>query len=144
MKNGNAPHTNLTGAEEKKDKVLVIKGDSRLLDMQQLFSTLYPFLKIGFFQSSTGATLNKIVAIDSNTFISKLIHEKDCTINISPGKTVSELAHECQSKMGLMIQVSRKSGTVWNVISITEGWTLEGQNAAGEFISSEMAGTTKK
>jgi hypothetical protein len=40
--------------------------------------------------------------------------------------------------------MSRKSGNVWNVISVTDGWTLENQNASGQFISSVMAGPSKK
>jgi hypothetical protein len=40
--------------------------------------------------------------------------------------------------------VSRKSGNVWNMISVTDGWTLESQNSAGEFISSQMALTPIK
>jgi hypothetical protein len=47
-------------------------------------------------------------------------------------------------KLGVIVQVSRKSGNVWNVISITEGWTLESQNSAGEFISSEMTMPSRK
>ena len=37
------------------------------------------------------------------------------------------------------MQVFRKSGNIWNAISLTDSWTLESQNEAGEFISTEMS-----
>lgn len=60
-------------------------------------------------------------------------------IDINDRRTVAEISHEFEHKLGVIVQVSRKSGNVWNVISITEGWTLETQNSAAEFISSQMA-----
>ena len=40
--------------------------------------------------------------------------------------------------LGLNAKISRKSGKVWNAISLTKGWTLERQNAAGEYVSEIM------
>jgi hypothetical protein len=59
-------------------------------------------------------------------------------INISNNITIGDLTHKLEALLGVIIQVFRKCGNVWNVISLTSEWTLENQNASGLFISSEM------
>jgi hypothetical protein len=40
---------------------------------------------------------------------------------------------------GVAVQISRRSGNVWNVISLTNNWTLDRQNTTGAYVSSIMA-----
>lgn len=128
-----------------KSREILINKDSLLMDIQCYFSALYPFLKVEFFESAHTTGMLKSTKIDPRTSIKKITKMGlMCSIDINNSRTVSELSHDFQHKLGVIVQVSRKSGNVWNAISLTEGWTLEDQNAAGEFISSEMAMPAKK
>ena len=130
---------------EMKNKEILINKDSLLMDIQGAFSSRYPFLRIDFLQTDKNAKTLKSMKIDPGTSVKK-ISKLDTVykIDINDRRTVSEISDEFENKLGVMVQVSRKSGKVWNVISITDGWTLESQNSAGEFISSEMAMTAQK
>ncbi|QEC65766.1 hypothetical protein FRZ67_00015 [Panacibacter ginsenosidivorans] len=59
-------------------------------------------------------------------------------LRIENKRTIAQVEDDCIQQLGLLVQISRKSGNVWNTISLTENWTLEEQNNAGKFISSEM------
>ena len=65
--------------------------------------------------------------------VSQLIH-----IDVSDEQTIGALIKDFKHNSGTNIDVYRKSGNVWNMISLTESWTLKSQNNAGKFISCEM------
>lgn len=110
-----------------------------MIDFTVSFSVRYPYLKIEFFEIEKDQKTMRSIKIDPQTFFKNLANtDKERKIDINSRRTVSELSHDFENTLGLMAQISRKSGKVWNVISITDGWTLESQNSAGEFISSEM------
>jgi hypothetical protein len=78
--------------------------------------------------------------IDPRTSVKQLIYPvKTYKINIQSTKTVSELIDELQNVLNVDVHMCRKSGNVWNRISVTGGWTLEDQNTAGAFICLEMS-----
>lgn len=130
----------------KPDNTQILIDRERLLkDVQAEFSTYYPFLKLEFLATDKSGKTLKSMKIDPQTSLRHLAQPGiPNTINVSYYRTVSELSHDFEHLLGVIVQVYRKSGNVWNVISITDGWTLESQNAAGEFISTEMAMTAKK
>ena len=115
-------------------------NDDRLLsDIQYEFQLSYPFLKIDFLKTDTDSRNLRSVTIHPGTCLKQLANLRIARkININNYRTISELSQDFETVLGVILQVSRKSGNVWNVISVTDGWTLETQNAAGEFISSEM------
>lgn len=130
---------------ELKNKEILINNESLLVDIQEAFSARYPFLKIDFLETDATARNLKSTKIDPRTSVKKMTNAGSAyKIDINDRRTVAEISHEFEHKLGVIVQVSRKSGNVWNVISITEGWTLETQNSAGEFISSEMAMPSRK
>jgi hypothetical protein len=124
-----------------KDKIeeISIIDDSRLIDIQGKFSMSYPYLMIEFFQLEKFRKSFQNTKIDSRTSVKQLTYPvKTYKININAAKTVSELVNELQSVLNVDVHMCRKSGNVWNRISVTSEWTLEEQNTAGAFISSEM------
>ncbi len=110
-----------------------------LAELQAAFTARYPFLKIDFFEVDKMNGLAKPTQLDYNTKLSRLpVHDPKASINTGNNRTVTELTSDFFAKMGVSIQVSRKSGKIWNVITVTESWTLKTQNSAAEFISSLM------
>lgn len=121
---------------------IVLKPDSLISDIQSQFNSLYPFLKIEFLKNNS-PTSGKSLIVNTIYRLKDLSNFSTTQkINVDKTRTVAEIAADCINKIGLSVQVLRKSGNVWNLISLTDSWTLENQNDAGAFISSEMAGAS--
>lgn len=121
-------------------KEILITRDSVLRDIQNKFTDFFPFLKIEFLQTDMLSKSARSIHIDTNTLIKNLKNiNAPQGISIENNRTVAQVADAFKNALGLTIEVSRKSGNVWNVISLTDAWTLETQNSAGKFISLEMA-----
>ena len=113
-----------------------VNKETFFCDIQHAFSSYYPFLKIDFFLNITGIDINKKKAIDPTTSISKFLSNHPVvTINFNSDKTVSEVSDDIKNRLNVIVQVLRKSGNIWLPISLTENWTLENQNAAGELLA---------
>ena len=121
-----------------KSKKITITADSLVADIQFQFAACYSFLKIEFFENNS-ATFFKNEQVDSNRNVGGISTlTTPVTLNIEEERTVAEVEKDCRELIGLCIQLYRKSGNVWNAISLTNNWTLQNQNEAGEFISTEM------
>ncbi len=119
---------------------IVLDPDSLIADIQNQFNSFYPFLKIEF-SKSNNTGIGKSPRMEGAFRIKDLTKTSSITrLNIDKSRTVQQLANDCMHTLGLLVKVLRKSGNVWNVISVTDNWTLENQNDAGRFISSEMTG----
>ncbi len=124
---------------EKSGKLIIINSESKVSDFQKRFTLCYPYLKIEFAKGSQLSKAQKNL-LDPATCIEKVAaFTEPVIINIAGTVTIAALEEEIFLKFGLNIQVYRKSGKIWNVISITNSWNLESQNNAGEFISLEMS-----
>lgn len=124
---------------EASNREIIINHDSRIIDIQAAFASSFPFLKIDFYETDTHSKSMKSIKIDNNSYLRQLVNMgTSCTIDLNCNRTVSEISQDFLNVLGVIVQISRKSGTVWNVVSVTEGWTLKSQNTAGEFISSLM------
>ena len=124
---------------EEENKKILIDNLSSLADIQNAFTSLYPFLKIEFIDSDKSSRTVRSQRIDSSTFArSTLKVTFPYALDINSNRTVTEISTEVKKALGIVVQVFRKSGNVWNEISVTDGWTLASQNAAGESISLEM------
>ena len=120
-------------------KEILINNKTLWVEIQSLFSVHYPFLKIEVIEHEK--SMARTWRIDNELCIKQLANiTAACKIDISNKRSVSQVSFDFKNKLGLNIEVLRKSGNVWNAISITGNWTLENQNAAGEFICSQMAG----
>ncbi|WP_018617442.1 hypothetical protein [Segetibacter koreensis] len=125
---------------DNNSKEIIITRDSIVVDIQKAFNLFYPYLKIEFSTSPKGVLSLKKHSINPQNSIGKITNlTSTLKLNVDEDRTVAEIEKECRELLGLSIQVFRKSGNVWNVISLTDGWTLESQNKAGEFISTEMS-----
>ncbi len=122
-----------------RNKEIYINNDTSLKEIQTVFNESYPYLNIEFFIGKKKALNNKNKKFSANyqvkdfTFVTAPV-----AVDITPTRTIKEIEIDFKRLAGLTIEVFRKSGNVWNGISLTENWTLENQNSAGKFISSEM------
>ena len=113
---------------------LKISGEGKIRDIENYFGKLYPFLKIKFFKSILKEQNNEV---DSEKNIDQFLKNSNtCLINIDCGKTIAEVEKEFLKKLGLFIQILRKTGNHWIEISLTKSWTLKQQNEEGELLSS--------
>ena len=125
---------------ETNNKEILINKDRHLIDIQSVFTSCYPFLRIEFIQIEKDAKSLRRTVIDPLTSLKQLtIFDAPTKIDINKNRTVSEVSLDFEKTLRAIVQVSRKSGNVWNMISVTDGWTLQSQNTAGEYICSEMA-----
>lgn len=127
-------------------KEILITEHTLLSEIQSAFNNNYPFLKIEFLKlDSEKNTSQKLKKIEPETTV-KVISSSEmaATLNIEGNRTIAEIETDVKNVLGLAVQFSRKSGNVWNVITLTDNWTLEDQNNAGKFISTEMSLTNTK
>jgi hypothetical protein len=117
-------------------KEIVVFANTRWSDIQTSFSEHYPFLSLEFQKKGRKGFLRDTV--ESTSFVNELVPAEDSVIiDVSSHRTVLQVLNDIEIMLCVPMQVSRKSGNVWNIISITEGWTLENQNKAGAFISAQ-------
>jgi len=121
-------------------KEIIITKNTLITEIQKDFNVFYPFLKIEFSTNAKKFLSLKKYEINPESRISKITNlANTIQLNVDEERTVAEVEEDCKKLLGLSMQVFRKSGNVWNAISLTESWTLKSQNTAGEFISIEMA-----
>ncbi|OIR03447.1 hypothetical protein GALL_145190 [mine drainage metagenome] len=119
----------------------------RISQIQEAFSSEFPYLKLEFSKKSPQATplavKQPLINVDKTLSESRTIF-KDGKIEIVPTMTVSELEQKFNDIYGLSTQVFRKSGNIWLVTTITDKWTLEEQNRQGEIITKQFADRKSK
>jgi hypothetical protein len=120
---------------------LYISKINAVMELQDQFSSLFPFLRINFFKR--GRVVDKVPA-ERVILFSQDVQLKDINpgmrdgdLEISEETSVSELENRFNEKFGLYIQVLRKSGNLWLDTSRTKSWTLKEQNDHGREISTD-------
>ena len=123
---------------EPNNNEILINKDCHLIDIQSVFTACYPFLMIEFMQIDKGVKQQRRTLIDPRTSIEQLTNlDAPTKIDINKNRTVSEVSTDFEKTLRLIVQVSRKSGNVWNMISVTDGWTLKSvDNDDGAVLSS--------
>ena len=121
----------------------IINDSTKVLDIQEAFTKMFPFLKLEFYRKGIHAGSGTIDIKQPNISKDKTLSEvstiaKDSQVAVSPEMTVSELENNIKDKFGLTLQVFRKSGNVWLQTSFTDSWTLEEQNHQGELITQQV------
>jgi len=124
---------------QSSDKSILINQQSTLRVVQELFHSVYPYLRITFYALSANKT---------DGFKNKQVEQLDKTIGdysksdeiaknleILPSMSVSDLDDNFQKLFHLSVKVSRQSGIMWLPINQTDGWSLEEQNNEGEALS---------
>ncbi|MCW3114980.1 MAG: hypothetical protein JWR18_3376 [Segetibacter sp.] len=123
---------------QKDFKEISITGATKVRDVQKEFASFYPFLKIEFSKNEHGIFSKNHKVNPENSLIKSGHSPLHVKLNVDEERTIAEVERDCHELSGLSIQICRKSGNVWNAISITNSWSLQSQNMAGEFISTEM------
>ncbi len=115
--------------------IISIQNTQSLQHIQHQFTSVFPFLKIEFFQKphANGAGSARKYLIPVKTLVSA-IRQRDskADIVIEPGMTVSQLEQMFRSELGLNVQVFRRSGNLWLETTATDNWTLGYQNELGK------------
>lgn len=126
------------------NREIQISDSSLVQDIQKEFSAWYPFLKIEFLSKDKPVKNSRHAYLAPDLPLKHLVEITACKIDIDKDRTVAELLNDLQHLLPVIVEISRKSGIVWNLISISDGWTLQSQNDAGEFISTEMTKPVEK
>ena len=112
-----------------------MKTGATLEELQLKFNGNYPNLWIDFYwppfaaDDSNKSKISPRITVDK---ICPVINGE--SIDFSPGKTVEELKVQFIGKLGIVIQLLRRSGNVWVSTYLTEKWTLGDQNFQAEQI----------
>lgn len=115
---------------------ILINDQVRTEEVQQVFSTMFPFLKIEVYNRA-----GSFVSAEKNT----KQHDRslgECRtvhavgkILLSPQMTSKELEELFKTEYGLRVKIFRKSGKLWLETTLTGDWTLGHQNKEGEALS---------
>ena len=119
---------------------LTIAPNRKIGDIQKDFNSMFPFLKIEFFNNRSVAP-TKFSAkqmIPSNKTIGDTQRAiADGTLEIDENMKVQDLEKQFHDQFSLAVQVFRKSGPVWLETTMTDNWTLSQQNKHGSELSVE-------
>ena len=114
--------------------------------VQKSFSAEFPFLKLEFFNRphDKGMPTEKQYMLNSKRTIDSCSPKlSEATVMISTAMTVQELEGVFQERLGLNIQVFRKSGRVWLETTATDEWSLFKQNEEGQELSADDNATSE-
>ena len=119
--------------------LLFINGDRLVKDLQQDFSSVYPYLKLEFFRIN-GLHKEQVLKDNQIKHDQKLRLAKGRDIQkgdllIEDTMSVADLEKAFLDKFGLLTQVFRRSGNIWLETSITDSWSLKQQNELGKEIT---------
>ncbi|WP_114792268.1 hypothetical protein U0035_16330 [Niabella yanshanensis] len=112
---------------------LYISEGTRPEDVKNFFSSCYPFLKIELYKIGNENNPGRFKKLSPVT--DKFVDlPGEGIVDIHSDITVAELGNSFAS-LGLRTEVFRKSGNVWVATLLTDSWTLQQQNNAGEEIT---------
>ena len=121
---------------------LKVQKDRLIGELQEDFNTAFPFLKIEFYKKAKGTAVSiNNQHIHKSVCIGKAGVSDEGTLKVVDTMTVGELEHIFKDQFGAIVQVSRKSGSLWLETTMTDNWTLSQQNEHGKELSMP---TTKK
>jgi hypothetical protein len=123
-----------------------IHSDKLLKDIRAEFSTRFPFLKLEFYdhphqvgEGNSGATqLNPDLPVRN---AGKQVSDFDW--HVTGLTTVAELEQTFQEKLGIGVQVFRRSGGLWLQTMKTDHLTLSEQNVHGHESTLPVSGETE-
>jgi hypothetical protein len=116
-----------------------INENRKLFELQQEFNTLFPYLKIEFFQSPHATDQGSPKRLIRNPGRSiRECADRSGEMIITADMSVGELEQRFREQFGLFVQVFRHSGKVWLETTLTDSWTLAEQNSQGQELSSKI------
>ena len=121
---------------------LQLLRDKTVNNIQSEFNKAYPFLKIDMYKSSgRGQFEGGRVKLNYSTLLGVAGILEEGELLVFDSMTVGQLEKTFLEKFGVLVQVSRKSGSVWLETTMTDRWTLKQQNDHGRELS-EPANTS--
>lgn len=111
---------------------------NKALSIQQIkaqFNAQFPYLKIEFYRESHDNEEGSMISdqLAESTLLGDINPSlEDIEISINPDTTVGAFEKIIHEKIGMNIQVFRKSNDIWLQTSSTDNWTLEKQNGKGQ------------
>lgn len=112
-----------------------IAPDMTIAEVQAIFHTEYPYLKLVFFSKPHKAFKGspaKFMIQDRDIKLDTLEKQpKDGLLYLEPEMPVWQVERLFEQEFGLHVQVFRKSGNTWLETSVTDNLSLEQQNAKG-------------
>lgn len=119
-----------------------INDNTRLREIEVVFSAFYPYLKLAFYKKSHEKyeASKEIDSIDPDMHVGdmKKAHVA-CVLEILPLSKVADVENEFQRRFGLSAQVLRKTGDGWEQTTGMDDFNLKelnemGRNSSDEFI----------
>ncbi len=126
---------------------LVINANKLIKDVQQEFTSAFPYLKIEFFRNGEvrkdryPATM--LIAQNRSLKDAWSRKKEEGELDIPDTLTVGELENLFMDRFGLSVQVFRRSGNLWLETTMTDNWTLKQQNDHGKEISASYTNEKK-
>ncbi|MEP7375220.1 MAG: hypothetical protein ABI675_17605 [Chitinophagaceae bacterium] len=122
--------------------IIGIKKNKTIADVQDDFNLYYPFLKLEFYKNTNGR-LGSLIRqkLLKTIFLNVAGNGKEGELEINDSMTVGQLEKSFNDRFGMMVQVSRKSGTLWLETTMTDKWTLKHQNEHGRELSTPATRT---
>lgn len=126
---------------------LSINKKTKIKEVQKIFSEIYPFLKVEFYKKPHGE--NELSSVKDRISPEKVISEvgklkSTAVIDINEDRTVADLEAEFYKKLGIALQVSRRTGKIWIETSLTDHRSLGMQNEQGKMASASNKDTLLK
>jgi len=115
-----------------------ISRNRTVADIQQDFSSVFPYLRLEFLQPYIPLKQDGLPARFANAAIHiGDLHKNitECFVDLPASLTVNELEQTFTTQLGLKVRVLRKSGNIWMETSLTNNLTLQQQNEHGREIS---------
>ena len=112
-----------------------ITDDKKLIEVQEQFQALFPYLKIEFYagRHAPGEGSRAEEALAPQLTIGEVRSvQKEGDLNITGDLEVRKLEQLFYEDYGLNVQVFRQSGHLWMQTSATDHWPLDKQNRKGE------------
>ena len=117
-----------------------ISKNKTIAEVQDNFSELYPFLKLDFYKKSSGRLGSEIKQkLVKTILLNNAGNGREGVMEITDPMTVGQLEKSFYDRFGMVVQVSRKSGTLWLETTMTDSWTLRQQNEHGRELSTPAA-----
>lgn len=119
-----------------------INNSRSLNDLQKDFNSLFPYLKVEFYDipNLTQKSSSKSKLLNNSLAVAKSRRStNEGTFTFNGNMSVALFERELWDKFGLWAQVYRMSGKVWIETSLTESWTLDRQNNEGFEMSEKTA-----
>ena len=111
-----------------------ISDTNTIHEIQQAFSESYPGLKIEFYdkrhEKAEGSPADS--QYDPSMTIGEIrdVHGTQ-EVLVDPEMTVAQLEANFRDRLGLNVQIFRRSNTLWLQTSTTDNWKLKEQNRKG-------------